>query len=186
MQANLRKEAGIWHYGNILVRSHRGRILRLRLLSRVFKVVNITELFTTEADTSGKRGFPYSRLDIDTHIHDNNLIFDRAIIHGDGLNLYINGDFHIDDYDTDLTVLVAPFKTFDNLVSKVPLIGQPLMSEYDSLVAIPVVIRGPLYDPLIAPLDAEAVSDALFNVVIETIKLPYNILKPHEKHLNEP
>ena len=125
-------------------------------------------------------------MNIDTHIDHNNLIFDRAILHGEGLNLFLQGDIHLDDYDADLTLLIAPFKSFDSFVSKVPLIGQPIMSEYDSLVAIPVAIKGSLPDPIITPLHLEAVSGALFNVVKETFKLPYNILKPNEIPTNEP
>jgi len=120
-------------------------------------------------------------LDIDTHISENYLFFDRTILHGEGLNLFLQGDLHLADYDSDMTLLIAPFKSFDTLVSKVPVIGKPLMSEYKSLLAIPVAIKGPLADPFITPLHPEAVSGALFNVVKGTLKLPYNILKPKKK-----
>ena len=186
LRANLRKESGVWHSGNIYLKSTRGRILRLQLLSRIFKIVNITDLFETQVRNTGKRGFPFSRMDIDTHIDKNSLTFDRAILHGEGLNLFLQGDVHLDDYDADLTLLIAPFKSFDSFVSKVPLIGQSIMSEYDSLVAIPVAIKGSLPDPTITPLHLEAVSGALFNVVKETLKLPYNILKPNEIPTNKP
>jgi len=176
LQANLRKESGIWHSGNIHIKSTKGRILRLKTLSRIFKIVNITDLFVTQVSNTGKRGFPFSQMDIDTHIQANNLIFDRAILHGEGLNLFLNGQIHLDKLDTDMTLLIAPFKSFDTLVSKVPIIGKPIMGGYDSLLAFPVAIRGPLPDPLITPLDPKAVSGTLFNIVIETLKLPYNIL----------
>jgi uncharacterized protein YhdP len=185
LKANLRKESGAWHSGNIYMKSTKGRILRLKLLSKIFKIVNITDLFETQVGSTGKKGFPFSRMDIDTHIHENNLHFDRAILHGEGLNLFLQGEVHLDDYDADMTLLIAPFKTFDTLVFKVPLIGQTLMSEYDSLLAIPVAIKGPLPDPHITPLHLEAVSGALFNIVKKTFKLPYNIFIPHEKPLKD-
>ena len=186
LQANLRKESGSWHSGNIHVKSTKGRILRLKTLSRIFKIVNITDLFVTQVGSTGKRGFPFSQMDFDTHIQANNLILDRAILHGEGLNLFLNGQIHLGKLDTDLTLLIAPFKSFDTLVSKVPLIGKPIMGGYDSLLAIPVAIRGPLPEPLITPLDPKAVSGTLFNIVKETFKLPYNILlKDSNKEKNE-
>jgi hypothetical protein len=141
-------------------------------------IVNITDLFITQTGTTVKKGFPFSQLDIDTHISENYLFFDRAILHGEGLNLFLQGDLYLADYDSDMTLLIAPFKSFDTLVSKVPVIGKPLMSEYHSLLAIPLAIKGPLADPLITPLHPEAVGGALFNVVKGTLKLPYNILNP--------
>jgi hypothetical protein len=181
LKANLRKESGAWHSGNIHIKSTKGRILRLKLLSRIFKIVNITDLFVTQTGSTGKRGFPFSEMYIDTHIQENNLIFDRGILHGEGLNLFLNGDVRLDDYDADMMLLIAPFKTFDTLFSKVPLIGQDIMSEYDSLVAIPVAIEGQWPDPTITPLRLESVGNALFNIIRETFKLPYNILTPHEQ-----
>ena len=139
-------------------------------------VPDITDLFVTQVGSTGKKGFPFSRMDFDSHIQANKLILDRAILHGEGLNLFLNGQIHLDRLDTELTLLIAPFKSFDTLVSKVPLIGKPIMGGYDSLLALPVAIRGPLPDPLITPLDPKAVSGTLFNIVKETFKLPYNIL----------
>ncbi len=178
LQANLLKESDTWHSGKIHIKSSQGRILRLKTLSKILKVVNITDLFQEEVDSSGKRGFPFSQMDIETHIDANNLIFDRAIVRGEGLNLFARGVIHLDDYDTDLTLLISPFKTFDTIVSKVPIIGQPVTGEDGSMVSIPVAVKGHLTDPAITPLHPEAISDALLNIVKDTFMLPFNILKP--------
>jgi hypothetical protein len=185
LKTNLRKESGAWHSGNIHIKSTEGRILKLKLLSNIFKVVNITDLFESQISSTGKKGFPFSQMLIDTHIQENNLIFDRAILHGEGLNLFLKGNVHLDDYDADLTILIAPFKTFDTLFSKVPFIGQEIMSEYDSLVAIPVAIQGQWPDPTINLIRLESVGDTLLNVVKETFKLPYNILTPYEETIED-
>jgi len=181
LQANLMKESDTWYGGTLLIRSTQGRILRLKTLSRVFKIVNITDLFEEQLDYSGKRGFPYSHMDIDTHIDNNNLILDRAIIRGEGLNLFASGEIHLDDYDAAMTLLVTPLKTFSTMVSKVPILGQPIMGEYGSRVSIPVAVKGPMADPVITPLHPEAIGDAVFNMIKDTFMLPYTILKPLEK-----
>lgn len=182
LQANLMKESNTWYGGNIYLKSSQGRILRLKTLSRIFAVVNITDLFEENVNNAGKKGFPFSQMDIDTHIEDNNLIVDRAIIRGEGLNLFARGHIDLADYDADLTLLIAPFKTFDTIISKVPILGGPVMGEYGSRVNIPVAIKGPISDPIITPLHPAAVSEALLNIVKDTFLLPYNIiLKPIEQ-----
>lgn len=181
LRANLMKESNLWYGGNIHVRSSHGRILRLKTLSRIFKVINITDLFEEQIGYTGNRGFPFNQMDIDTHIEANNLIFDRAIILGEGLNLFAKGEVHLDDYDADLTLLIAPFKTFDSMISKVPIIGQPVMGQYGSRVSIPVAIKGPVADPVITPLHPEAIGNAVLGLVKDTLMLPYNILNPPEK-----
>jgi hypothetical protein len=88
-------------------------------------------------------------MDIDMHVKDDHLLFDRAIIRGEGLNLFGRGLFgrgtiRMTDYEVDMTLLVAPFKTFSNLISKVPLIGEPIMGEYGSRISVPVGVKGPI------------------------------------------
>ncbi len=182
LQANLLKESNTWYGGTLYLRSSQGRILRLKTLSRIFKLVNITELFEEQVENTGKRGFPYSQMDIDMHIHDNNLIIDRTIIRGEGLNLFTRGEIKLTDYEADLSLLIAPFKTFDTIISKVPIIGEPVMGEYGSRVTIPVAIKGPITHPVITPMHPEAVGRAFFTIVRDTFLLPYTIiLKPLEK-----
>ena len=182
LQANLLKESNTWYGGTLYLRSSQGRILRLKTLSRIFKLVNITELFEEQVESTGKRGFPYSQMDIDMHIHDNNLIIDRTIIWGEGLNLFTRGEIKLTDYEADLSLLIAPFKTFDTIISKVPIIGEPVMGEYGSRITIPVAIKGPITHPVITPMHPEAIGREFFNIVRDTFLLPYNIiLKPLEK-----
>jgi hypothetical protein len=175
--ANLQKDSGTWQAGNIYLKSTQGRILRLQTLSRIFKVVNITDLFEEQVSTPGEKGFPYKQMDIDTHIDANNLIFDRAIIRGEGLNLFFSGEVHLDEYDVDLTLLIAPLKSFDTLISKVPIIGHPVMDKYESVVTLPVAIKGPLSDPVITPLHPSAIGVKILDLVRDTLMMPYTILK---------
>lgn len=176
LQADLRREAGSWTGGSIHLQSSRGRILRLKTLASIFKVVNITDMFTLQVDSSGKRGFPFSHMDVDMHVKDDHLHFDRAIIRGEGLNLFGRGKFNLDDYGVDMTLLIAPFKTFSNLISKVPMIGEPLMGEYGSRVSIPVGVKGPIAEPEVIPLHPGAVGKEFIDLVKDTLMLPYTIL----------
>jgi len=131
---------------------------------------------------TGKKGFHFSRMDIDTHIDKNDVIIDRAIILGEGLNIFAQGEVDLTHYEADLSLLIAPFKTFDTIISKVPLIGTPVMGEYGSRFNIPVSVKGPINNPTITPLHPEAVGKAFLNIIKDTFMLPYNIiLKPLEQ-----
>jgi hypothetical protein len=176
LQADLQREAGSWTGGSIHLQSSQGRILRLKTLASIFKVINITDLFTVHVDSRGKQGFPFSHMDIDMHVKDDHLLFDRAIIRGEGLNLFGRGAIRMADYEVDMTLLVAPFKTFSNLISKVPLIGEPIMGEYGSRISVPVGVKGPIAEPTVVPLHPGAVGKEFFDLVKDTLMLPYTIL----------
>ena len=48
-------------------------------------------------------------------------------MHGEGLNLFAKGDMDMDDLNADITLLIAPLKSVDTLISKVPIIGEPIV-----------------------------------------------------------
>ncbi len=181
LQADLYKESGVWYNGHVHIQSPQGRILKLKTLAKIFSIVNITDLLDPETLDLSKKGFPYSRMDIDTHIEKNKLILERAVVHGEGLNLFAKGDMNMDDLHADITLLIAPLKSIDTLISKVPIIGEPIIGEDGSIVAIPVTIKGPLNDPKITALHPEAVGDAVWGLVKDTMMLPFNILKQGKK-----
>ena len=168
-----------WHKGVVTVHSDKGRILRMALLSKIFSVVNLTDLFTaSEAPNVEKKGFPYSQMDLEADIKDNRLIIRKAVIRGEGLNLFARGEMDLLTLDADFTVLIAPFKTIDAIISKVPLIGRVIGGKNATIITIPVGIKGPINDPRVIPLQPSAIGVGLLNLVKDTLMLPFNILSP--------
>jgi len=179
LKGRIKGERGNWQDGNLEIISQEGRILRLSLLAKIFKVVNLTDLFTTYANESGdKRGFPYKNLTIEADIKDNFLIIRKAVLYGEGLNLFARGKMNIITSDIDFTVLIAPFKTLDAIISKVPLIGRVIGGENATVITIPVGLRGPINDPEVIPLAPDAIGIGILNMVKDTLLLPFRILSP--------
>ena len=81
-------------------------------------------------------------MNIDTHIKDNQLILDHAVVKGEGLNLFARGNVDLNDLNADITLLIAPLKSVDTIISKLPIIGQPIICKDGSIIAIPVAIKG--------------------------------------------
>jgi hypothetical protein len=179
MHGTLKGKLDYWADGAIDITSTDGRILRMRLLSKIFSLVNITDIFTTnELSSLNQKGFGYSDLDFKAVILDNRLDIRRAVIRGEGLNLFARGELDLATLDSDITVLIAPLKTIDRLVSKVPLIGRAIGGKDVALVAIPVGVKGNITNPDVILLPPQAVGEGILNIVKETLSLPFDILSP--------
>ncbi|MCK4426103.1 MAG: AsmA-like C-terminal domain-containing protein, partial [Deltaproteobacteria bacterium] len=177
--ANLEGTPDNWQRGTVELRSANGIIRRMTLLSKIFSVLNVIDLFSKNGlPDLFTEGFPFSQMDIKGNIKDNNLIIDHAIIKGKGLNLFGSGKIDLDDMDSDMTVLVAPFKTIDTVVSRVPLLGRAIGGKDAAIVAFPVKVKGQIKDPNVTILSPYAVSGAMINLVKNTLMLPFNILSP--------
>ncbi|NOR06020.1 MAG: hypothetical protein GQ575_06905, partial [Deltaproteobacteria bacterium] len=177
--ANIEGTLGNWQRGTVELRSSNGIIRRMTLLSKIFSVLNVIDLFSKNGlPDLLTEGFPFSQMDIKGIIKDNNLIIDHAIIKGKGLNLFGRGKIDLDDMDADMIVLVAPLKTIDTIVSKVPLLGKAIGGKDATIVAFPVKIKGQIKDPEVTVLSPDAVGGAIIDLVKNTLMLPFRILSP--------
>lgn len=168
-----------WQSGGLLIHSDQGRILRMTLLSKIFSVVNLTDLFEENSlPDVDREGFPYSSLDLEAEVQENRLIINKAAIHGKGLNLFVRGGMDLTSFDCDFTVLIAPLKTLDAIISKIPLIGRVIGGENATFFTIPVKVTGPFSNPKVAPLAPAAIGEGLLNIVKDTLLLPFTILEP--------
>ncbi|MFC1512937.1 AsmA-like C-terminal domain-containing protein [Thermodesulfobacteriota bacterium] len=170
---------GKWQSGGLTIHSDQGRIMRMTLLSKIFSVVNLTDLFTSDnLPDMEKEGFPYSNLDFEAEVKDNRLIINKAVVRGKGLNLFARGEMDLVSFETDFTVLIAPFKTLDAIISHIPLLGRVFGGKYATLFTVPVKVTGPFSDPTVVPLAPSAIGEGLINIVKDTLLLPFTILDP--------
>jgi hypothetical protein len=171
-----------WKEGHLQIESHQGRILRMKLLSKIFSVVNITDLFNMDEEGndvgSSSRGFPYTYLLLKAHVKGNEMIIDEAVIRGEGLNLFVRGTMDLSTYDLDVVVMISPFKTLDAIVSKVPLLGRVIGGETATIVTFPVAVTGRASDPQVTLLPPSAVGEGVVNIIKRTLLLPFYILSP--------
>ncbi len=179
LDVNFEGNKNTWLSGHANIYSKKGYIHRLALLSKIFSVINITDLFKeTGLQDAATEGFAYSSIEIETQVEDNNLIINKAVIRGDGLNLFARGKMDLKNYNADITILISPFKSLDAIVTKVPIVGRVIGGENATIITIPVSITGNIRDPQVKILKASAVGEGIINLVNDIIRLPYFIIEP--------
>lgn len=179
INAKLSGQVNNWKNGSVAITSKQGRILRLRALSNIFKVVNLTDLFTSfEYTGSDDKGFAYNDLLLESFVDNNKLIIEKAVVKGEGLNLFAKGFLDLGTLNTDIVVLIAPLKTLDAIVAKVPLVGRVIGGDNATVITIPVGIQGNIRDPEVTILPPSAVGEGLLSIVKNALLLPFYILSP--------
>ncbi len=175
----LQRASGRWSRGSVSVHSRAGRILRLKMLSQIFSVVNLTGILSAATvDDYEQEGFPFSQLLLEAEIDHDILTIKRALVRGEGIDLFILGSLDLASMTADMTVLIAPLKTLDAIVSKVPLLGGVLGGRRQTVITIPLGVKGPLAEPAITVLPPEAIGEGLLGMVKDTLMLPFTILGP--------
>lgn len=168
-----------WRQGNVTLTSPEGLIKRMNLLSQIFTAVNFTDYLTWEdlPDIKGQ-GLPYSELTFSAHVDNNNLVLDRSIIKGKGVNLSGRGTIDLTDLNSDLTFFIAPFKGLDWMLTNLPLIGKALGGPKESILTFPVAVSGNIRTPEVTALAPTAIGSAFFELFRDTVTLPFRIFEP--------
>jgi hypothetical protein len=161
--------------GQMEFNAKNGRIYRFNLLSKTLAVVNITELFRGKVPDLMEGGLAYNQINIRVDIADSLLTIEEAVIDGASANIAGQGTVNLVTGDTDMVILVAPFKTVDALVRYTPIINDWLGG---TLVSIPVRVTGAFADPIVTPLSPTAVGSSLMNLMKRTVNLPIKIVEP--------
>ncbi len=161
--------------GNAQLRAKDGVIYKFPLLAKIFAFLNVTELLRGKLLDFRTQGFAYNSVNIKSDIRGGVLYIQEAIVDGKTMQLVGQGEIDLVTNRIKLTVLVAPFKTIDFLVSKIPGIRYILQG---TLISIPLRVTGNLEDPDIVVLSPTAVGAGLLGVMQRTLNLPVKIIEP--------
>jgi hypothetical protein len=161
--------------GNVQFSSKEGIIQRAPVLAKIFAVLNVTELLRGKLPDFTTEGFKYNSINIKGDIDKGVLIIQEAVVDGTTMQLVGQGEVDLVTDEIKLTVLVAPFKTIDFLVSKIPGVRYILGG---TLISIPLRVTGDLNDPSIVVLSPTAIGSGLVGMMKRTLSLPVKIIEP--------
>jgi hypothetical protein len=161
--------------GDLDFSADNGRIYRLGLLSKLFAVLNITEIYRGEAPDLTGEGFAYNTMEIKADFNGKKLVMQQCAIDGASMDIACEGEIDLADNKINLVILVAPFKTVDRIVKHIPLVGGVLGGK---TISIPFRAKGDLDDPDVIPLSPTAVGSGILGIFERTLKLPITIIQP--------
>ncbi len=161
--------------GRVEFLSKDGIIHRFPLLAEIFSFLNVTELLRGNIPDFTTEGFKYNSIVIKGDIRQGIFVIQEAVIDGTTMQLVGQGEINLTNNKIDLTILVAPFKTVDYLVNKLPLVGYILEG---TLISIPLKVTGDLADPSIVVLSPTAVGEGVLGIMKRTLELPVKIIEP--------
>lgn len=169
------KEVSKMLYGTLEFNAKKGRIYRLGFLSKIFALLNVTEIFRGKLPDLIGEGFAYNTIVVDGKLDKGNFVVNKFIIDGASMAVVCTGNMDISNDRADLLVLISPFKTFDLIIKYIPVLSQILDG---NILSIPFRVVGKLEDPDVIPLSPTAVGTSLMNMLQRTISLPVKIIQP--------
>ena len=161
--------------GRVDFSSKDGIIYRFPLLAKIFSFLNVTELLRGKLPDFTKDGFKYNTMTIKGDIRQGIFVIKEALLDGTTMQLAGQGEIDLNNNKINLTILVAPFKTVDYLISNIPVLEYVLKG---TLISIPLKITGDISNPSIFVLSPSAVGEGVLGMMKRTLSLPVKIIEP--------
>lgn len=164
--------------GNLDLAATKGRFYSGRFyntLTKIFALLDVSQIFKGKLPDIAAKGFGYNSFQAKANIQNDKLTLNKMIIDGTSMEIVSQGSIDLINKQIDVLALVAPFKTVDLLVKKIPVVKDIIGG---SLISVPFRITGNLENPKVTPLSPSAVGSGLLGIMKRTLQLPVQIIQP--------
>jgi len=161
--------------GTLDFKAKEGRIYQLGFLSKIFALLNLTEIFMGKIPDLVGEGFAYNSITASGKLEKGNFVITEFVIDGASMAIVCTGNIDLNKESVDIVVLISPFKTVDLIIKYIPLVNRILDG---NIISIPFRVTGKLEDPDVIPLSPTAVGSGLLKMLQRTIELPIKIMQP--------
>lgn len=153
-----------------------GMLRKFSFLSKVFSLLNVSQIFSLHLPDMAKHGMPFTSLDATVKLADGRLETEDLAVTGNAINLSLVGNYDLRQDQFDLVMGVKPFGTVDKIVSKIPLAGWILTGESKALITAHFRICGPSKAPEVEAIPITSVSEKAIGIFQRVLGLPGKVV----------
>lgn len=160
--------------GNASLTAVDGRIYKGGFLGKLFSMLNVSEILSGQFPDFEKEGFPYKTATFEGKFNAGKFELETGVIDGPAMKLFFEGAEDLMKKEHMLTIVVAPLKTLDAVVDKIPLLNDVLEK---GLFVYPVKVTGGWEDPKLSFLSPTAVGGEALGIITRTLKAPVKLFE---------
>ena len=161
--------------GTVSADVRNGQMMKFALIGNILSMQNVVALAEQGGPKLGAEGFPFRQLKATGRFENGRFVLQEGVFHSNAIGMGANGWISLLDFQSNLTVLVAPLALLDEGVRKIPLLGYVVGGTFTSL---PVAVSGDIRDPRVVPLGPRAITNELTGILTRTITLPGKVVPP--------
>jgi AsmA-like C-terminal region/AsmA family len=158
--------------GGISLQVERGTLYRLPLISKLFSLLNVSQILTLNAPEMAAEGMPFKNI-IGAFAMDRGVLStDNLVIHSNSMDMSLILDQDLKNQTIKGMLAVKPLKTFDNIISSIPLVGWILAGEDKAVLTAHFRVSGPANNPSVTPAPANTIAEPIMGIFVRTLQLP--------------
>ncbi|MEJ2471667.1 MAG: AsmA-like C-terminal domain-containing protein [Desulfuromonadales bacterium] len=167
-------------YGHFNIQIREGVLRQFHILSKVFSLLNVSQIFALELPDMDREGMPYQLLTGNLTLDKGVLKSDDLVIRSEAMNQSYIGQVDLTTKTIDLILSVQPLGTVDKIVSRIPVAGWLLTGEDRALLTAHFSVKGDVNDATVQVMPLDTLSEPTIGLLKRTFNLPMKLIKdPH-------
>jgi uncharacterized protein YhdP len=162
--------------GAVNLRADKGTLRKFQVLSKVFSILNVSQLFKFQLPDMVSGGMPYSQITGRFTLKDGILASDDLYVKSDAMNITIIGKVDLVKGELEETIGVQPLQTVDKVVSHIPIVGWILTNETNSLVTMYFTAKGKWDNPDVQAVPVKDMAEGVLNIFRRLFQLPLKLI----------
>ncbi|MBC8018051.1 MAG: AsmA-like C-terminal domain-containing protein [Verrucomicrobia bacterium] len=161
--------------GNVRLQLEDGSLHKFNVLSKIFSILNVSQLLKFQLPDMVDDGMPYSRIKGSFAVSDGGLVTQDLFIASNAINISVIGKADIVKEDLNFTIGVQPLQTVDKVVNRIPVVGWLLTGKDKAFLTAYFEAKGKWSDPQVSAIPAKSLAKGVLNVFRRVFELPVRL-----------
>jgi hypothetical protein len=162
--------------GAIQIRADKGVLKKFSVLSKIFSLLNVYQLFKFQLPDMAKDGMPYNKITANISVRKGVLSTEDFFIDSDAMKISGAGRTDYIKKKHDFIVGVHPLQTIDRIAAKVPIAGWLITDEKGNLITVHFEVDGSWDDPDVSPIPAKSIARGTLDMFRRIFQLPEKLI----------
>jgi len=161
--------------GSVRLKLEKGALRKFSMLSKIFSILNVSQLFRFQLPDMVSNGMPYNDIRGTFTLGDGSLATQDLFINSNAMNITIIGKADIVKEDLNFTIGVQPLQTVDKIVNHIPVVGWLLTGKGKSVVTAYFEAKGKWSDPQVSAIPVKSMAKGVLDVFKRAFQLPVKL-----------
>jgi hypothetical protein len=165
--------------GSLRFEIEKGMIERWKTLSRIFSILNVSQLFMGRLPDLKTKGLPYHNIMATLQIKDGIASTGDFLVDSDAMKITLRGKIDLGKNLIDARIGVHPLVTIDKILGNVPIAGHILTGKDKGFISFFYDVKGNLDDPKIEAIPLKSIEEPSWGIIKRLLLTP---LRPFQNN----
>jgi uncharacterized protein YhdP len=162
--------------GSIALNAQKGVLKKFSVLSKIFSILNVSQLLKFKLPDMVKDGMPYTAITANLKLDEGVLTSQDSLINSNAMQISAVGKVDFVKEEIDAIVGVHPLQTIDRIAARIPVAGWLLTDEKGRLITVHFKVDQTWDNPRVSAIPAQSLATGTLNIFRRIFSLPEKLV----------